>query len=575
MRTRTSVLVCILVFVAGCSHSDKKVADTGEIDRADSRDEAEAILDQERVGPARQVLVTAARQKESRHRALESVQSSVQSPALVAEHSAPTADMVYMRKARPVLYAMPAQRERYADYARAGIQLVSEAPVSTFSIDVDTGSYSNVRRFLNMGQLPPAAAVRVEELINYFSYDYAVPGSEERPFSVTTEVAPSPWNEGKHLMLVGLKGYEATERLPANLVFLVDVSGSMQAPNKLGLVKSALHMLVRQAMPEDRIAIVTYAGTAGVALEPTSGADKLSIDTAIDRLVAGGSTYGQGGLQEAYRLARQGFRENGINRVVLATDGDFNVGISDVTELKRYIDGQREHGISLTALGFGTGNYNDEMLEQLADVGNGNYAYIDNLSEARKVLVEQASSTFQTIASDVKIQLEFNPATVAEYRLVGYANRLLEREDFNNDKVDAGEIGAGHSVTALYEITLVDSGARSIDPLRYGGKVVPEGGDELAFVKLRFKRPGESASELIEQPVLTADIKSTISTDLKFASAVAGFGQLLAGGDTISMDYDDIISLAADSVAGDDAYRSEFQNLVKLAKELSAQVASR
>jgi Ca-activated chloride channel family protein len=351
----------------------------------------------------------------------------------------------------------------------------------------------------------------------------------------------------------------------------------MQAPNKLGLVKSALHMLVRQARPEDRISIVTYAGTAGIALEPTSGADKLSIDIAIDRLVAGGSTYGQGGLQEAYRLARHGFREDGINRVVLATDGDFNVGISDVAELKRYIEGQREHGISLTALGFGTGNYNDEMLEQLADVGNGNYAYIDNLSEARKVLVEQASSTFQTIASDVKIQIEFNPATVAEYRLVGYANRLLEREEFNNDKVDAGEIGAGHSVTALYEITLVDSEARSIDPLRYGGRVIPEGSDELAFVRLRFKRPGESASELIEQSVLTADMKSAgkSSADLKFASAVAGFGQLLAGDDNISMDYDDVISLAAGSVAGNDAYRSEFLNLVMLAKELSAQVASR
>lgn len=384
----------------------------------------------------------------------------------------------------------PADRETYGHFDDNPVKRVAEAPVSTFSIDVDTGSYANVRRFLNQGRLPVKDAVRVEEMINYFSYDYPLPKDKTEPFLVTTEIAPTPWNKDTRLLRIGLKGYDiAPDKLPnANLVFLIDVSGSMSSPDKLPLLKSGLKLLVQKLRAQDRVSIVVYAGSTGVVLEATPGDQKGKIIAAIDGLTAGGSTAGGAGIQLAYAMAEQSFIPGDINRVLLATDGDFNVGIVSFEALKDLIEQKHKTGISLTTLGFGTGNYNERLMEQLADAGDGNYAYIDNLNEANKVLVNEMSSTLETIARDVKIQIEFNPAVVAEYRLVGYENRVLKREDFGNDKVDAGDIGAGHSVTALYELTLVGSPGRKIEPLRYGSEPPAKGNpDELAW--LRLPRP--------------------------------------------------------------------------------------
>jgi Ca-activated chloride channel family protein len=475
----------------------------------------------------------------------------------------------------------PQDRENYEHFDENPVKLVHEQPVSTFSIDVDTGSYANVRRFLNAGTLPPEDAVRVEELLNYFGYEYPVPAGRERPFSVTTSLAPAPWNADKLLLQVGLKGYEipAERRAAANLVFLIDVSGSMQDPDKLPLLKNAFRLLTRQMKASDRVALVVYAGAAGAVLDPTPGNQQAKISAALDRLEAGGSTNGAGGIRLAYDFARQGFIKGGINRIVLATDGDFNVGTTDFDALIDIVERERDGGISLTTLGFGTGNYNDELLERLADAGNGNYAYIDTLSEGRKVLVEQLSGTLQTIARDVKIQVEFNPAAVAEYRLIGYENRMLRREDFNNDRIDAGEIGAGHTVTALYELTLNNSPARLVDPLRYGDSTSsqPVTVAELANVRLRYKAPDGDTSRLIEQPVLRTDLRELAdlpgkqSRDLQFAAAVAAFGQKLRGGEYLDgFGYAQIATLAA-GARGDDpsGYRGEFLSLVKLADSLT------
>ena len=475
--------------------------------------------------------------------------------------------------------AEPLDRENYAHLEGNPVRLVSEQPVSTFSIDVDTGSYANVRRFLNAGSLPPQDAVRVEELINYFSYDYEVPDSTGTPFSINTEVAATPWNQDTLLLQVGLKGYEveAAQRPAANLVFLIDVSGSMQSPDKLPLLKNAFRLLTKQLMAEDSISLVVYAGASGVVLEPTAGNDKARIMNALEQLSAGGSTNGAAGIRQAYAMAEQAFIEGGINRVILATDGDFNVGTVNFEALIDMVQQRRSQGIALTTLGFGTGNYNDHLMEQLADEGNGNYAYIDGLREARKVLVEELSSTLQIIAKDVKIQIEFNPAVVAEYRLIGYENRILNREDFNNDKIDAGEIGAGHTVTALYELSLVDGAGRLVDPLRYG-KVSADTentqrADELAFVRLRYKAPDGDASKLIERPVNVRDIEPADESgaELRFAGAVAAFGQILRGGDYLGdYGYADIRDLAA-GARGDDryGYRAEFIALVDLADTLA------
>lgn len=471
--------------------------------------------------------------------------------------------------------------ERYADLKPNPIHRVAEDPVSTFSVDVDTGSYANVRRYLTQGQLPPQDAVRVEEMINNFDYAYDVPRDRNQPFAVVTEMAPTPWNGKTHLLHVGIQGWKPDTRpVGTNLVFLVDVSGSMQDPDKLPLVKSALKMLLDELSAKDRISLVVYAGASGVVLEPTPGDQKAKIAAALDRLEAGGSTNGGEGIQLAYAMAKQGYIEGGVNRVLLATDGDFNVGVTRFESLLDIVKGQRKSGIALTTLGFGEGNYNDHLMEQLADVGDGNHAYIDSVQEAHKVLVRQREATLTTIARDVKIQIEFNPAQVAEYRLIGYENRMLAREDFNNDAVDAGDIGAGHTVTALYEIALKGSGGESVEPLRYAPseKIAQDVGSELAHLRLRYKRPGEGAdakSRLIEKPLMKGDIKSEwaqASKALRLSSAVAAFGQLLSGGVHLQgFDYTAVERLAGS--AGDDEYgdRAGFRQLVKIAGSLSGQ----
>ena len=483
--------------------------------------------------------------------------------------------------------AEPVNRENYNHFDDNQIKLVAENPVSTFSIDVDTGSYSNVRRMINAGNLPREDAVRVEELINYFAYDYPLPENNEIPFSITTEIGVTPWNPDTRLMHIGIKGYDmANKKLPAcNLVFLIDVSGSMKSANKLGLLKSALKLLSKRMRTEDKISIVVYAGASGVVLEPVAGNQSAKISQALGALSAGGSTNGAAGIRSAYQLAEQEFIKGGINRIILATDGDFNVGTVNFEALKDLIKEKRKTGISLTTLGFGSGNYNDHFMEQLADAGNGNYSYIDTLNEAQKVLVDEISSTLNTIAKDVKIQLEFNPAVVAEYRLIGYENRELNREDFNNDKIDAGEIGAGHTVTALYEVTLNNSQARAVDPLRYASfkstqhNTGESHSNELAHLRLRYKEPTGSKSKLIEQVIKTSDIEIRLAntTDrYRFSASVASFGQLLRGGKYIEdFGYDDVLELARKS-RGEDAfgYRGEFISLLNLTRSLSTQALS-
>jgi Ca-activated chloride channel family protein len=485
--------------------------------------------------------------------------------------------MAVMPTLMPAPMPVPDQpsNERYGQISDNPIHRVAEAPVSTFSVDVDTGSYSNVRRLLNGGALPPVDAVRVEELINYFPYDYALP-RDGRPFAVHTALAPAPWNAQRVLLRVAIKGQDVAQQSlpPANLVFLVDVSGSMHSADKLPLLQSSLKLLVDQMRPVDRISLVTYAGSTQVVLPPTSGADKATIKTAIDGLRAGGGTAGASGIELAYRAAQQSFIDGGINRILLATDGDFNVGVSDTGQLKKMVEAKRRTGISLSTLGFGTGNYNEALMEQIADVGDGAYSYVDNLMEGHKVLVSEMSSTLATIARDVKVQIEFNPALVQEYRQIGYENRQLRREDFHNDQVDAGDIGAGHTVTALYELTL--TGARgAIDPLRYGAASSAGAANttELAHLRLRYKRPGHSSSELIETPIRREAMRplDQADADFRFATAVAGFGQVLRGGrHTGGWTVADARALAAASLADDRfGYRGEFLRLAGLAQALA------
>jgi len=472
---------------------------------------------------------------------------------------------------------LPVDRENYKHYPDNPVQRVAENPVSTFSIDVDTGSYSNVRRMLNNGQMPPADAVRVEELVNYFDYNYPAPKDRSRPFTVVTEIAPTPWNPATHLLQIGIKGFEVERQSlpPANLVFLVDVSGSMHAPNKLELLKTSLKLLVKQLRKDDTVSIVVYAGASGVVLQPTRADHKATIASALDRLQAGGSTNGGAGIRLAYAMAQQAYNPNGINRVILATDGDFNVGTVNFETLKNLVEEKRKSGITLTTLGFGMGNYNDALMEQLADCGNGNYAYIDTLNESNKVLVKELSSTLFTIAKDVKIQVEFNPAVVSEYRLVGYENRQLRREDFNNDKIDAGDIGAGHTVTALYEITLVGSHDR-IDPLRYATRESKPGSSqaELAYLRLRYKSPKGNHSKLMQWPLFKKDVLASLgdaSDNLRFSAAVSAFGELLKGGkQTGDFSYTNVAELANRAKGPDRfGYRGEFVRLVDLARSLA------
>ncbi len=433
----------------------------------------------------------------------------------------------------PVRTATDPGRERYEGEEVSPVKLAHAEPVSTFSVDVDTGAYANARRFLSQGTLPPRDAVRTEEMINYFRYDYPRPADRSQPFTVTTDVAKTPWNEDTYLMRIGLRGYDIdrAERPPANLVFLMDVSGSMNSPDKLPLVKTALAGLAGELGENDRVSIVVYAGAAGLVLEPTN--DTARIRRALESMRAGGSTAGGAGLQLAYDIAADNFIEGGVNRVILATDGDFNVGVSSHDALVEMIEKKRDSGITLTTLGFGTGNYNEAMMEQIANHGNGNYAYIDSALEAKKVLGSEMSSTLFTIAKDVKIQVEFNPAVISQYRLVGYENRILREEDFNNDKVDAGDIGAGHQVTAIYEV--VPTGTRGwIAPRRYEDPPHANAARQMAeaaHVKLRYKLPDGDTSRLIDTVVTYEQLRRAKAPkgDFAFAASVAAFGQLLRG----------------------------------------------
>ena len=476
------------------------------------------------------------------------------------------------------MYADGMNAEEYKEIAENNFKTVSESPLSTFSIDVDAASYSNMRRYINKGELPPADAIRTEELINYFSYDYPQPTGND-PVKITTEVGACPWNVKHRLVRIGLKAKEIpTDKLPvSNLVFLIDVSGSMYGPQRLGLVQSSLKLLVNNLRDEDRVAIVVYSGSAGEKLPSTSGSDKQKIREAIDELTAGGSTAGGAGIKLAYKIAKQNFVKGGNNRIILCTDGDFNVGVSSDEGLEKLIEQERKSGVFLTVLGYGMGNYKDSKMQVLAEKGNGNHAYIDNLQEANRVLVNEFGATMHTVAKDVKLQIEFNPSQVQAYRLIGYESRLLKDEDFNNDAKDAGEMGAGHTVTAFCEV--VPAGIKSdftgkVDDLKYQKtKPTPaatNNSKELLTVKLRYKAPDGNTSKKIEQPLID-DNKEKVSSDFRFASAVAMFGQLLRDSDFKgAATYDKVISLAKTSLDNDEkGYRREFIRLAETAEGLA------
>jgi Ca-activated chloride channel family protein len=494
---------------------------------------------------------------------------------------------ILAQKSRRALMAQGApadfEQEAYAASADTGFSRVVDSPLSTFSIDVDTASYANVRRFLRQGQLPPAGAVRIEELINYFPYAYAEPQGDA-PFGVTTEVSEAPWNPKHRLLHVGLqaKRVETSRLPPRNLVFLIDVSGSMESDNKLPLLKRSLETLTDTLRENDKVAIVVYAGASGLVLPPTSGDRKAQIIAALDRLQAGGSTNGGAGIELAYSLASELARPGTTTRVVLATDGDFNVGTTSEDALVRLIEQKRESGVFLSVLGFGMGNYKDSTLEQLADKGNGNYAYVDSLAEGRKVLVAEGGATLVTLAQDVKLQLEFNPALVGAYRLIGYENRRLAAQDFNDDRKDAGELGAGHGVTALYELIppALVTGSAAVDPLQYQSapRPVPGRAGELATIKLRYEKPGATQSQRIEHVVRDAELElAATSAAFRFSAAVAVFGMTLRSSpDRGSSSYALARELARGAIGQDlDGYQREFVGLVEAAETISrAPVAS-
>ncbi len=527
-------------------------ADAGERDQLGRVQEAESFVMADEARPAVGGLVAAAPKVSAEHKRIMAPE-----PVIITEEN----------------------RDRFENFETNPVKLALDNPVSTFSIDVDTASYSFVRSSLKRNGMPNPDAVRVEEMINYFPYDWAGPEDASVPFNSTVTVMPSPWNEHTKLMHVAIKGYDVVpaEKPKANLVFLIDTSGSMNQPDKLPLLKTSFRMLLDRLDGDDTISIVTYAGSAGTALEPTKASEKAKILNVIDALGAGGSTAGAAGIEQAYRLAEHAFVSDGVNRVMLATDGDFNVGVSDDESLKRIIEKKRKSGIYLSVFGFGHGNYNDQLMQTLAQNGNGQAAYIDTVAEAQKTLVEEAGSTLFPIAKDVKIQVEFNPARVAEYRLIGYETRALKREDFNNDKVDAGDIGSGHSVTAIYEITPVGSPAVLNDDLRYQSKPAAKALDanntEYAFLKLRYKLPNEDKSNLITTPVTSGnevDGFGGASDDQRFSVAVAAFGQKLRGTDQVAdYDYGEILKLAQAARGSDPyGYRAEFLSLVRIADAL-------
>jgi len=524
------------------------------------------------------VVVTGARANRSRaapHKGVAAPAGSSYSMGGAA--MAPSAPRLALVNESPVAPPPDEGRDKFEQFEVNPVKQVAEAPVSTFSADVDTASYSFVRRNLNIGRLPQKDAVRVEEMINYFDYAWPAATSAKAPFKPTVVVSDSPWGKGRKLVHIGIKGYEIPkDQSPAtNLVLLLDVSGSMSSPDKLPLAVQSMELLLSSLKPDDTVGIVVYAGAAGTVLEPTPVRNKQKIISALRDLTPGGSTAGAEGIERAYQLAEAHFRKGGVNRIILATDGDFNVGIDSTNELKGFVERKREKGIFLSVLGFGQGNYRDELAQALAQNGNGVAAYIDTLGEAQKVLVQEAGASLFTIAKDVKLQVEFNPATVAEYRLVGYETRALKREDFNNDAVDAGDVGSGHTVTAIYEITPVGSAERMVEPSRYAKEakdVKPATGNstEYGFLKIRYKLPDSNTSDLIEQPILIAprEVPANVQRDVQFSTAVAGFGQLLRGGTfTGALSYEDIIKQAQAS-KGDDpfGYRTEFVQLVRKAK---------
>lgn len=480
-------------------------------------------------------------------------------------------------------YDVYANAEEYKSAAENRFRLAVKDPLSTFSIDVDAASYSNMRRFVNQGQMPPAESIRTEELLNYFSYNYAKPAGND-PVKIATEVAACPWNKQHRLVRIGLKAKEiAGDELPAsNLVFLIDVSGSMYGPTRLELVKSSLKLLINNLREKDRVAIVVYAGSAGEVLPSTSGADKQKIREALDKLTAGGSTAGGAGIQLAYNIARKNFVTGGNNRIILCTDGDFNVGVSSPEGLESMIERERKSGVFLTILGYGMGNYKDNKMQVLAEKGNGNHAYIDNLQEANKVLVHEFGGTLFTVAKDVKLQIEFNPAKVQSYRLVGYESRLLNNEDFNDDTKDAGEMGAGHTVTAFYEVIPVGvkSSYGSVDPLKYQKNKTAQPADnvsdELLTVKLRYKQPDGNTSKKLEIPVIDKGVTDG-SSDFRFAAAVAMFGQLLRESDFKGDGtYGKVIDLAKSALDNDEqGYRREFVRMAQTVKSMAGGMAEK
>jgi Ca-activated chloride channel family protein len=503
-------------------------------------------------------------------------------PNISIRADAPAANMIaegrMMAPPPPAPYWQPAVTSKFPDAKTNAVVVTAVQPVSTFSIDVDTASYGVVRDALNHGALPQADAVRIEEMVNYFDYAYPLPESRETPFRASLAVYPAPWNADTQVLHIGIKGFDIPpkERPQANLVFLIDTSGSMDEPNKLPLLISSFRLLVEQLRDTDRVAIVAYAGSAGVVLQPTPGSDKAKILAALDQLHAGGSTAGGEGIRLAYSLAEANFVKGGVNRVLLATDGDFNVGITDPKALEDFVVRERATGVYLTCLGFGNDNYQDATMQKLAQAGNGNAAFIDTLNEAHKVFVDQISGTLFTIANDVKIQIEFNPARIAEYRLIGYETRMLNETDFKNDKVDAGDIGSGTTVTALYELTPVGSPAQMSDPHRYGKKPKGDPKGELGFLKIRYKLPGEKVSRLITRPIADADVKkdfASVPAEMRFASAVVGAAQLMRHDPYIKdFTYDRAKTIATAS-RGDDrfGYRAEFIRLLDLAKTAASQ----
>ncbi len=561
----------VLAMVAACTDADKHLAAIPDPAAAPPANAVKTAQE------AQDIVVTGSRQGSA-------TPVVALSPVSISAAAAPR-----MRAYAGLPEPMPANpyyrdtgRDKFTATQQNAFKIVREEPVSTFSLDVDTASYSFVRASLNQNVLPQPAAVRTEEMVNYFPYDYAPARTAEQPFSTSVAVFPSPWSPGRKLVRIGVKGYEIQRaaRPRANLVFLIDTSGSMNAPNKLPLVKQSLAMLLDQLDGKDSVAIVTYAGSAGTALEPTPASSKDKILAVIDRLGAGGSTAGAEGIRQAYALAEQNLDPKGVNRVILATDGDFNVGITSDNELKGYVERERGKGVFLSVLGFGMGNYNDALMQTLAQNGNGAAAYIDTIGEARKALVDEATSTLFPIAKDVKIQVEFNSRAVSEYRLIGYETRMLNRDDFNNDKVDAGDVGSGQTVTAIYEITPV-GGPRAIGDLRYAEPAPAAAqapGGELGFVKIRYKLPKSDTSRLLTTPIDRGNTFARFEDaprDARFAAAVAGFAELLRGGRyNGQLSFDEVLAMAG-AARGEDGfgYRSEFLQLVRAAKTARSMAA--